>query len=265
MSASADMSSNGDGLGGSTSKIASYKELSITSWAVNHDTAVLILFFIVMLSGTLAYRSIPKESFPEIEIPMIAVNTIYPGVSPSDIESLVTRVLEQELNTVPDLEQLTSTSIEGYSSIVAEFSTSVDMEDALQRVREKVDLAKPELPADAEEPAIYEFDFQEVPIMQVNLSGEYGLVRLKELGEELEDRLEQIPTVLRVDLRGGREREVKVDVSLPRLQYYGLSLDDIVDAIRDENVNIPGGSIDVGQSKFLVRVDGEIDDPLSIR
>ncbi|HJN30050.1 MAG TPA: efflux RND transporter permease subunit, partial [Candidatus Latescibacteria bacterium] len=150
MSASADMSSNGDGLGGSTSKIASYKELSITSWAVNHDTAVLILFFIVMLSGTLAYRSIPKESFPEIEIPMIAVNTIYPGVSPSDIESLVTRVLEQELNTVPDLEQLTSTSIEGYSSIVAEFSTSVDMEDALQRVREKVDLAKPELPADAE-------------------------------------------------------------------------------------------------------------------
>ncbi|MEE3041265.1 MAG: efflux RND transporter permease subunit [Candidatus Latescibacterota bacterium] len=265
MSASADMSHNGDGLGGSSSKIASYKELSITSWAVNHGTAVLILFFIVMLSGTLAYRSIPKESFPEIEIPMIAVNTIYPGVSPSDIESLVTRVLEQELNTVPDLEQLTSTSIEGYSSIVAEFSTSVDMEDALERVREKVDLAKPELPADAEEPAIYEFDFQEVPIMQVNLSGEYGLVRLKELGEELEDRLEQIPTVLRVDLRGGREREVKVDVSLPRLQYYGLSLDDIVDAIRDENVNIPGGSIDVGQSKFLVRVDGEIDDPLSIR
>jgi multidrug efflux pump subunit AcrB len=267
------MSSNGDGRGGSHSggqtdgvdATQAYKELGITSWAVGHGTAVLILFLIVMLAGTLAYRNIPKESFPEIEIPMIAVNTIYPGVAPGDIESLVTRVLEQELNTVPDLEQLTSTSVEGYSSIVAEFSTSVDMEDALERVREKVDLAKPDLPEDAEDPAIFEFDFQQVPIMQVNLSGDYGLVRLKELGEELEDRLEQIPTVLRVDLRGGREREVKVDVSLPRLQYYGLSLDDVVDAIRDENVNIPGGSIDVGQLKFLVRVDGEIDDPLQIQ
>jgi multidrug efflux pump subunit AcrB len=268
------MSSNGDGRGGSHASgspthgvdgAQAYKELGITTWAVNHGTAVLILFLIVMLAGSLAYRSIPKESFPEIEIPMIAVNTIYPGVAPGDIESLVTRVLEQELNTVPDLEQLTSTSVEGYSSIVAEFSTSVDMEDALERVREKVDLAKPELPEDAEDPAIFEFDFQQVPIMQVNLSGDYGLVRLKELGEELEDRLEQIPTVLRVDLRGGREREVKVDVSLPRLQYYGISLDDVVDAIRDENVNIPGGSIDVGQLKFLVRVDGEIDDPLQIK
>lgn len=268
------MSSNGDGRGGSHASgspthgvdgAQAYKELGITTWAVNHGTAVLILFLIVMLAGSLAYRSIPKESFPEIEIPMIAVNTIYPGVAPGDIESLVTRVLEQELNTVPDLEQLTSTSVEGYSSIVAEFSTSVDMEDALERVREKVDLAKPELPEDAEDPAIFEFDFQQVPIMQVNLSGDYGLVRLKELGEELEDRLEQIPTVLRVDLRGGREREVKVDVSLPRLQYYGISLDDVVDAIRDENVNIPGGSIDVGQLKFLVRVDGEIDDPLQIQ
>ncbi|MBT7598214.1 MAG: efflux RND transporter permease subunit, partial [Gemmatimonadetes bacterium] len=273
MSGSSDMSSNGDGRGGSHSggqtdgvdATQAYKELGITSWAVGHGTAVLILFLIVMLAGTLAYRNIPKESFPEIEIPMIAVNTIYPGVAPGDIESLVTRVLEQELNTVPDLEQLTSTSVEGYSSIVAEFSTSVDMEDALERVREKVDLAKPDLPEDAEDPAIFEFDFQQVPIMQVNLSGDYGLVRLKELGEELEDRLEQIPTVLRVDLRGGREREVKVDVSLPRLQYYGLSLDDVVDAIRDENVNIPGGSIDVGQLKFLVRVDGEIDDPLQIQ
>ena len=258
-------STKGGGASAAADHHADYKELGITSWAVNHGTAVLILFFIIMLAGTLAYRSIPKESFPEIEIPMIAVNTIYPGVSPRDIESLVTRVLEQELNTVPDLEELTSTSVEGYSSIVAEFSTSVDMEDALERVREKVDLAKVDLPADAEEPGIYEFDFQEVPIMQVNLSGEYGLVRLKELGEELEDRLEQIPTVLRVDLRGGREREVKVDVSLPRLQYYGLSLDDVVDAVRDENVNIPGGSIDVGQVKFLVRVDGELDDPRLIQ
>ncbi len=249
----------------SDSRLDAFKELTVTSWAVRHGTSMLMLFAIIALAGTLAYRSVPKESFPEIEIPMIAVNTIYRGASPKDVESQVTRVVEQELNTVPDLKVLTSTSVEGYSSVVAEFSTEVDLDEALQRVREKVDLAKPELPADAEEPGIFEFDFQEVPILQVNLSGEYGLVRLKQIGEELEDRLEQIPTVLRVDLRGGREREVQVDVSLPRLLYYGLTLKDVVETVRDENVNIPGGSIDVGELKFLVRVDGEIDDPLSIR
>ena len=241
-----------------------FKELPVTSWAVRHGTSMLMLFAIIALAGVLAYRSVPKESFPEIEIPVVAVNTIYPGVSPRDMESLVTRVMEQELKTLPDLKELTSTSVEGYSSVVAEFSTEVDLQEALRQVREKVDLAKGELPADAEEPRIFEFDFQDVPILQVNLSGLYGLVRLKQVGEELEDRLEQIPSVLRVDLRGGREREVQVDVSLPRLLYYGLTLKDVVETVRNENVNIPGGSIDVGELKFLVRVDGEIDDPLAI-
>jgi len=213
------------------------------------------------VGGILAYGRIPKESFPEMEIPMIAVNTIYPGVSPSDMETLVTRPLEEELNTISDLKELTSTSVEGYSSIVAEFETTVNLETALQNVREKVDLARPELPEDAEEPSIMEFNFQDVPIMQVNLAGEYGLVRLKEIGEDLQDRVEQIPSVLRADLRGGLEREVKVDVDLAKLQFYDLSLQDVVDAVRTENVNIPGGSIDVGSLKYLVRVDGEFEDP----
>ena len=145
--------------------------------------------------------------------------------------------------------------MEGYSSIVAEFETTVNLEEALQKVREKVDLAKPDLPAEAEDPSIMGFDFSQFPVMQVNLSGEYGVVRLKEIAEELQDRLEQIPSVLRADVRGGLEREVKVDVHLDRLQFYGLEIMDLIDAIRDENVNIPGGSIDVGTFKYLVRVD----------
>ena len=241
-----------------------FDELPVTSWAVRHGTSVLVLFAIIALAGVGAYRGVPKESFPEIEIPVIAVNTIYPGVSPRDMESLVTRVVEQELKTIPDLKELTSTSVESYSNVVAEFSTEVDMSEALRQVREKVDLAKGELPDDADEPRIYEFSLEDRPILQVNLSGEYGLVRLKQIGEELEERLEQIPSILRVDLRGGREREVKVDVDLPRLLYYGLTLGDVVQAVRGENVNVPGGSIDVGDRKFLVRVDGEIDDPLVI-
>jgi len=240
---------------------ARYREFAPTSFAVAHRTSVIVLLVIVAVMGTFSYRATPKESFPELAIPMIAVNTVYPGVSPADVESQVTRVIEEDLGTISEIDVLTSTSVEGYSSIVAEFGTAIDLDEALQKIREKVDLAKPDLPADAEDPSIVEFNFSEVPIMQVNLSGEYGLVRRKEIAEDLQDRLEQIPAVLRADLRGGLEREVKVDVDLVRLQFYRISLDDVVEAIRDENVNVPGGAIDVGTSKYLLRVDGEFGDP----
>ncbi len=242
-----------------------FKEFWLTSLAVDHATSVLVLFAFITIAGLFSYRSIPKESFPETEIPIIAVNTVYPGVSPSDMESLVTRKIEEELNTISDVKELTSTSVEGYSNVIVEFESSTDMNEALQQVREKVDLARPELPSEVEEPFIAEFSMADAPVMQVNLSGGYGLVRLKELGEELQERIESIPAVLRVGLRGGLEREVKVDVDLSRLQYYNVSFDDVISAIRQENVNIPGGSIDVNGVKYLVRVDGEFDDPSIIR
>tara|TARA_Y100001960_G_scaffold138605_1_gene146867 strand:+ start:17321 stop:20737 length:3417 start_codon:yes stop_codon:yes gene_type:complete len=241
-----------------------YKEFAPTSWAIDHETSVGVLLFFIIILGFLSYRTIPRESFPEVEIPTIAVNTIYPGVSPADIESLLTRPLEEELSTISDIKDLTSTSVEGYSSIIAEFETSVNLDEALQKIREKVDLAKTELPTEAEDPSIFEFSFSEIPIMQVNLAGQYDLVRLKEVGQALQDRIEQIPSVLRVEVRGGLEREVKVDVQLDRLQFYDLSINDVIDAIRNENVNIPGGSIDVGSFTYLVRVDGEFDDPTAI-
>jgi multidrug efflux pump subunit AcrB len=242
-------------------ELARYKEFGLTSFAIDHFTSVAVLLVILTIMGIAAYFSTPKESFPEIEVPMIGVNTVYPGVAPADIESLVTRKIEDEIATISDLKEVTSSSVEGFSSVVAEFETTVDLEDALQRVREKVDLARPELPTDAEDPTIVEFDVTQVPILQVNLSGEYDLVRLKEIAEDLQDELETIPAVLRVDLRGGLEREVRVDVDLPRIQYYGLALQDVIDAIQRENVTIPGGAIDVGDAKYLVRVDGEFEDP----
>ena len=249
---------------GDRMRLDRYKEFGATSLAVEHQTSVLVLLFIIVLMGALAYRATPKESFPEMAIPIIAVNTVYPGVSPADVESQVTRIIEEDLSTISEIKELTSTSVEGYSSIVAEFEPSINLDAALQKVREKVDLAKVDLPDDAEEPSIIEFNFSEIPIMQVNLSGDYGLVRLKELAEQLQDRLETIPAVLRADLRGGLEREVKVDVDLSKMNYYGVELQDVIDAIRNENVNIPGGSIDVGDTKYLVRVDGEFDDPALI-
>ena len=241
-----------------------FKEFRLTSFAVDHSTSVVMLFLIVCVAGLISYVNLPKEAQPEIELPMLAVNTIYPGVSPADMETLVTRPLEEELSTISDVEEMTSTSVEGYSSITVEFSVDADLNESLQQVRERVDLATPELPADVEDPSIIEFNITEFPIMQVNLAGEYSLVRLKELGEELQDLFEQIPGILRADVRGGLEREVKVDVDLARLKYYGLSMNDVVEAIRSENVNIPGGSIAVGDVDYLVRVDGEFADPAVI-
>jgi multidrug efflux pump len=238
-----------------------FKEFPLTSFAVSNRVSVIVLLAFIGLIGLFAYSSIPREASPEVEIPIVVVNTIYPGVSPADMETLVTRPLEEELNTISDIKELRSTSVEGLSSITAEFQSSVDLSQALRKVRERVDLARPKLPSDAEEPSIAEINLSEFPIMQVNLSGEYGLVRLKEIAEQLQTRFEQLPQVLRADVKGGLEREVKVDVDLPRLQYYALSLQDVVDAIRDENVNVPGGSIDVGALKYLVRVDGEFPDP----
>jgi multidrug efflux pump subunit AcrB len=237
-----------------------FKEFWLTSFAVDHPTSVLVLLVSVIIAGFISYMKVPKEAAPEITIPIVAVNTIYPGVAPEDIETLITRELESELNKIGDVKEITSTSVEGYSSVVVEFEAGMDMTEALQLVREKVDIAKPELPEAAEEPMIIEFNFAEFPIMQVNISGDYSLVRLKQVAEDLQDRIEQIPEVLEVTLSGGLEREVKVDVDLARLKFYGLAFDDVIDAIREENVTTPGGTIDVGDLKYLVRVPGEFKD-----
>ncbi|HSH45076.1 MAG TPA: efflux RND transporter permease subunit, partial [Longimicrobiales bacterium] len=238
-----------------------YREFGPTNFALRQRISIIMLLILTTIMGVVAYVSIPKESSPEITIPIIAVNVIYPGVAPGDMETLVARPIEEELNTISDIKELTSTSVEGYSSIIAEFENGYDMDQALQRVREKVDIAKPELPSDAEEPSVMEFNLSEFPIMNVNISGPYGLERLKDVAEDVQDRLEGIPSVLRVDLSGGLEREVKVDVDLTALKYYGVSFTDVVDAIRNENVNVPGGVVDVGNQEYALRVAGEFTDP----
>ena len=225
----------------------------------------MVLLVILVITGLQAYLTIPKESSPDINIPNILVITTYPGVAPEDMESLVTSVLEDELSGISDVKQMTSTSAEGYSSINMEFETDVNIDEALQKVREKVDLAKAELPGDVNEPVIEEINLSQFPIMQVNISGRYGLDELKKVAEDLQDQIESLPQVLEVDLAGGLEKEVKVNVDLAKLKYYNISFEDIRKAIDNENLTIPGGTIDVGSKQFLIRVPGEYDDPMQIR
>jgi CzcA family heavy metal efflux pump len=236
----------------------------LTEISLAHRVTVFFLAVAVAFAGLTAYRNLPRESFPDIEIPVIIVYTIYPGAAPADVEEQVTDRLERELTGLDGLKELTSVSQEGASMITVEYVSGTDIDTALQKVRDRVDLAKPDLPDDAEDPVLQEINLTDFPIIQVNLSGEVGPVVLKDVAEELQDELEILSGVLRVNLVGGLEREVRVDVDPERLRLYGLALDDVVDAIGDENVSIPGGDMDLGDQSYAVRVPGEVDNPLEV-
>ncbi|OGU29578.1 MAG: hypothetical protein A2057_12885 [Ignavibacteria bacterium GWA2_35_9] len=238
--------------------------MKITDVSIDNKTSVFILIIIIAILGITAYVSLPREAAPDISIPLVIVSTPYFGVSPEDVESLVTKKLEKELNTIGEVKEITSSSFEGYSLVRVEFESGYNIDDALQKVREKVDKAKTELPPDAEEPEIIEINFSEFPIMTVNVSGPYGLVKLKDIAEDLQDEIEKLDGVLEAKISGGMEREVKVDVDLNKLAHYNVRFDDIINSINDENKTIPGGTIDVNKSSFIVRVPGEFDKPYII-
>ncbi|MGB5399664.1 MAG: efflux RND transporter permease subunit, partial [Thermoanaerobaculia bacterium] len=238
--------------------------MRLTELSLRSRVTVFFLMAAVIFAGLTAYRTLPSESYPDIEIPLIIVYTIYPGAAPADVEKQVTDQLERELKGLEGIKEITSTSQESASVITVEYISGTDIDMALQKVRDRVDLAKPDLPTDAEEPILQEISFSDIPIIQVNLSGDVGPVVLKDLAEDLQDELEGIRGVLKVDLVGGLEREVRVDVNPEKLRQYGLALSDVVDAIGDENVSIPGGDMDLGSQTFAVRVPGEVSDPLMV-
>lgn len=238
--------------------------MNISDLAIKNRVAVVVFTVALTLAGLVAYVTLPKESQPQIEFATIVVTTIYPGASPDDIESIITQEVEREVASISGLDELRSTSTEGVSTVVAEFLPDKDIDEASREVREAVDLAKAEFPDDVEEPIVSEIDVSEFPVLTVNLLTAGSLSDLRETAEDLQDDIEGVPGVLEVDLIGGLEREVQVDVDLTALQGYNLSINDLVGAIQTENANVPGGSIDVGPENYLVRVDGEFERPSEI-
>ena len=234
--------------------------MKITDLAIKHRPSVAILTIMLTVGGLVSYLTISKEAFPSIEIPTIVVTTIYPGASPSDIESLVTRIIEEEVQSVADIEEIRSTSVRGVSTIVIEFTTDVSLDFAYQRVRDKVQIAKPRLPSDIEEPVVSEFDVEDIPIMSINLAGAFTVTQLKDIAEDLGEEIEKSPDILEVELIGTLEREVKVDVDIRALQGYDLTFSDLIETISFENSNTPGGTIRVDSRDYLVRIDGEFRD-----
>jgi len=233
--------------------------MPLTNWSIRHAVTIYVFVVVLVAAGLNAYQGLPREAAPDITIPVVLVSTPWFGVSPADIESLVTNPLEEELEQLKDVREIRSTSAEGASIISIEFEPTVDIDDALQKIRDRVDAAAPELPDDAEDPIISEISFSEFPVMVVNISGDVGLLGLKQIGEELQDEIERIPGTLDVTLVGGLEREITVEADPAQLDYYRVTLGELTGALQGANINLPGGSLDVGDDKLLVRVPAEFD------
>nr|MBS0037030.1 efflux RND transporter permease subunit [Saprospiraceae bacterium] len=235
-----------------------FREFSLTSLAVDNATTILILTFMIFLFGIRSYQTIPKESFPEIPFPEIFVNTAYFGNSPMDIENLVTIPLERELGGISEVRNITSQSIQDFSIIVVEFDVDTEREVAIRKVRDAIDKAKPDLPNDlTDDPEIIDINLSEIPIMTVNISGEYNPEDLKSFAEYLEDKIKALREISDVDIKGDRDLELQIDVDLYRMQSVKVNFTDIENAIQSENVTMSGGEILAEGFRRSVRVVGE--------
>ena len=229
-----------------------------TNYALKKRVAVLLFIVSIILLGSLAYRSLPKEWAPDIGIPILVVTTVYPSAAPIDIESQISYKLEKNLKSVDELKKITSTSAENVSVVVLEFNIDANLDEARNQVREALDKAKEELPQDAEDSIISDVNFAEFPIMTFNISGNLPLNSIYSVAKLMKEDLEALPGIIRADLIGGSEKELQVRVDPVKLQYYNLSVNDIVSTIQRENVNIPSGNLEIGPLKYSVRVPAEI-------
>src|SRR5690554_1140707 len=241
------------------------REFGLSSFSVNNSTSVIVLTFIITVMGMIAYRTMPKESFPEIVIPTIYIGTSYPGNSPVDMENLITRPIEKELQSINNVKDIRSTSIQDFSSIVVEFNPNVDIAKALLDVKDAVDKSKSELPTDLDQdPDVIEINTSDFPIMNVNISGDYPEEELKVFAEYLEEEIEKLPEISNADLGGTIEREIRIEADLYKMEASGVSFSDISDAVGEENISMSGGNMLMGDYRRSLRIAGEFTDPKQI-
>lgn len=232
-----------------------------TNYAIKKSNTILVFIILIVFLGINSYRNLPAEWAPDIQIPILIVTTPYPGATPFDVESTITYKLEQKLNGLDSLEKITSTSTEGASIITLEFDIDFDIDEARSKTREAIDEAKPDLPDDVEDTTITEINTSEFPIMTISLSTQRDIAELSQIADDLGESIEGIEGVLSANRAGGYYKEVQIFLDPFKLQHYQLSTNQIVRAIQQENVNIPGGSLEIGALKYSVRVPAEIEVP----
>ncbi len=244
------------------------KEFKLTSWAIDNRTAIYIISMLISLFGLYKFNTMPKEQFPDIVVPTISITTVYAGNSPKDIENLVTRPIEKQLKGISGakVKKITSTSQTDYSLIIVEFDTDVKTELAKQKVKDAIDKAQSDLPNNlTSTPNVQEFAFSEMPIMFVNVSGDYDGVKLKQFADKLQDKFEELPEITRAEIVGAPEREIQVNVDPYKMQAARISFMDIENAISRENNDITGGLIEVGDMKRTLKVKGQFNSALDLQ
>ena len=236
-----------------------FKEFKPSSWAIDNRTAIYIITVVITLTGIMSYINIPKESFPDISLPNIYISVVYPGTSPKDMENLVVRHIEKECKGISGVKKIKSNALQDYCSIVVEFNSDVKIEDAKRKVKDAVDRARNDLPQDLpNEPDIIEVNFSDLPIMAVNLSGDYDLAKLKRYADEAKDKIESLKEVKEVKLIGELEREIQINVDMLKLQSSGLTMSDIERAVKYENMTVPGGGVRMADgTRRSLSVSGE--------
>jgi len=234
----------------------------VSDLAVDKRISVVVLAVLIMVIGIYCYTALPRESEPDITIPYVFISTTYRGVAPPDIETAITIPIEKKLTGLENVKKIQSVSSEGASSINIEFTTGTDIDQVLRKVKDKVDEAKNDLPADLEDdPSVFEVNFSEMPIVVFALSGTVGGGRLKEMADDLADAIEAIPGVLEVEVTGGLEREIRVEFLPEKLAYFNLSPLEVEAALRQENQNISGGVIRMADGRFQLQTPGELQTP----
>lgn len=234
------------------------KEFKPSSWAIDNRTAIYVLTIIIAVIGYFSYIGLPKENFPEVIIPKIFVQTVYPGTSPANMENLVTKQIEKELKSASGVKKITSNSYQDFSIITAEFNTNVDIKDAKQRVKDAVDKARQDLPSDLpNEPNVQDINLSDLPIMYLNISGDYDLKSLKQYAEDISDRIESLKEISGVDIIGALEQEVQINVDLNKMAASQISFGDIERSVGYENLTISGGTIKMDGVRRTLNVKKE--------
>ncbi len=244
------------------------KEFSISSWAVDNRVTVYIVTFLIVVTGLIAYVTMPREDFPEIIENKVYISSVFPGNSAEDVEKLITKPLEKEIKNISGVDKVTSSSFQDYGMIVVEFSDKVTIEEAKQKIKDKVDNVKadtdwPNLDNGSKvEPNVFELNIsEEVPILNINLQGNYTTQQLKAYGEKLQDDIEEIAEVKKVDILGVDDKEVEIAVDIFKMTGAQVSFDDIQNAVKYENMTLSGGNLISQGSRNNIRIVGEIKDP----
>ena len=233
--------------------------MRLSDFSVKRPVAITMVFLVILLLGAVSWSKLKMDLLPQLNLPMAIAITSYEGVGPEEMESLVTRPIEEAFGTVNGVKNINSISSKGNSLVYVEFVWGTDMNFAMSQMREKLDLLDPVLPQDANKPMLFKMDINMMPVMVLGVGGDIDLVSLDKLASEvIKPRLERVSGVASVDVVGGVQREIRISAEPQRVQAYNLSLDNIVSSLRMENRDTSAGTIEEGLKEHIVRVTGSL-------